>query len=109
MALEVEHGRDASLRAVRVAVLGIVLIAVGSLGPWAEAANRDGFLTLVLALLAAVALWRRIRLAVIVCATAALTVVLYDLLALGGDARWGLWTAFAGAVTLAAGVTIVRR
>lgn len=109
MALEVEHGGDASLRRVRVAALGIVVLVAGSLGPWAELANRDGILTLVCAGLAAVALWRRYRPGVVVCATLALTVVLYDLLALGGSARWGLWTAFAGALALGAGVTVVRR
>lgn len=101
--------RDASLRAVRVAGLGIVLIVAGSLGPWAEQANRDGLLTLAFAALAAVALWRRIRLAAVTCATLVLTVALYDLLALGAGARWGLWTAFAGGIILASGVTIVRR
>ena len=97
------------MRGVRVATLGIVVLVAGSLGPWAEAANRDGLLTLAFAALAALALWRDVRLAVMACATLALTVVLYDLLALGGAARWGLWTALAGAVGLAAGATIARR
>ncbi len=94
---------------MRVAALGIVVLVVGSLGPWAQVANRDGLLTLGFAVLAAVALWRRFRVGVVVCATLALTVVLYDLLALDGDARWGLWTALSGAVVLAAGVTVIRR
>ena len=94
---------------MRVAALGIVLIVAGSLGPWAEAANRDGILTLACGLVAAAGLWRRVRLLVVAGATLALTVVLYDLLALGGAARWGLWTTLAGTLVLAAGTTIARR
>ncbi len=94
---------------MRVAALGVVVLVVGSLGPWAQAANRDGLLTLGLSALAAAGLWRRLRVVVVACATLALTVVLYDLLALDGAARWGLWLGLAGALTLAVGVTIVRR
>ena len=108
MALEVEHGRDASLRPVRVAALGILVLVAGSLGPWAQTANRDGLLTLACSALAALGLWRRLRLVVVVAATLALTVVLYDLLALDLHARWGLWLSLGGGLTLATGATIVR-
>lgn len=101
-----------SFRAL-VAAIGIALLVVGSLGPWADVANRDGIITLVLAVVAAVLLRLGLRLGVIACATGALAVVLYDLLAIadaaGVSAGWGLWTCLAGALVLAAGVTVARR
>lgn len=96
-----------------IALAGVALLVVGSLGPWADVANRDGWITLGLAVVAALALWRGVRLLVVLCATLALTVVLYDLLAIADapavGSGWGLWTALAGGLVLAAGVTVVRR
>jgi hypothetical protein len=98
---------------VLVAGIGIALMLAGSLGPWADVANRDGLITLALAVIAAVLLRLRVRLAVIGCATVALTVVLYDLLAIGDadgvTVGWGLWVCLAGTLVLAAGVTVIRR
>ncbi len=96
-----------------IALAGVALLVVGSLGPWADVASRDGWITLALAGLAALALWRRVRLAVVACATLALAVVLYDLLAIADapavGSGWGLWTALAGGLLLAAGVTVIPR
>lgn len=100
-------------RVTLVPLAGIGLLVVGSLGPWADVANRDGIITLVLAAVAALCLWRGLRLGVVLCATLALAVGLYDLLAVADadavEAGWGLWTALAGGFLLAAGVTVARR
>ncbi|MEA2123723.1 MAG: hypothetical protein QOI80_505 [Solirubrobacteraceae bacterium] len=120
-----------SQSALAVPAAGIALLVVGSFGTWVkigpatgDGLSRDGVITLILAILAAVflafaGLRRRApsRIALGICAVLALATSIYDVIDVSGSdvgvfeatVGWGLWVCLVGSVVLAAGVTVARR
>jgi hypothetical protein len=116
-----------SSTALGVPLAAIVLLIIGSIGTWVkigaatgDGLSRDGVITLILAILAAVvvayaaARKRPIsRIALGICAVLALATTIYDVQdvssAAGATVGWGLWLCLVGSAVLAVGVAFARR
>jgi hypothetical protein len=122
---------QSSPAALAVPLAGIALLIIGSIGPWVKVGpvtgdglSRDGVITLILAIIAAVfvALARVrkrpvSRIALGICAVLALATTIYDVIDVTGtdigtfeaSVGWGLWLCLVGSLVLAASITVARR